>query len=254
MKSEISSDYLFHFTKEFNAIKGILRDGFKPFYCFERLNYLNLRDSSDNKFEMAFPIVSFCDLTEDKQSQHKQKFGKYAIVLSKEWGIRNNLTPVIYCNDQTITSRSLIELFNFADNIHSEKGKNNKSYKIISNIFTSLILLYKDYEGNVYDKDNQVFSEKRTRFYDEREWRYIPFAMDGLKYNLEKEEYEDEEYRDTENRDIQAREENLLKFNVDDLQNIYLKNKKEEKELLNYLKEYYTEIALEKLKNKMKII
>jgi hypothetical protein len=55
------------------------------------------RDSIQQNF-----IVCFCDILADQADYHKQCYGDNAIVLTKEWGINNNISPVRYAHNNSI--------------------------------------------------------------------------------------------------------------------------------------------------------
>ena len=99
-----SDDYLYHFTKEYDSLLGILRDKFKPFYCIEDLGFIY---EKERNLTMAFPITCFCDIPIERQNIHRQKYGTYGIGLKKEWAIRNHLSIVNYSYKESLASSSL---------------------------------------------------------------------------------------------------------------------------------------------------
>jgi hypothetical protein len=108
----ISANYLFHFTNKLDHIASIIIEGFKPFYCMEKLSYVDVKPKDNEEyFEMAFPIVSFCDLPIHLQKPHRKRFGGYGFALNKDWGIKRNITPVVYTNEYAYTSGVLKNFF-----------------------------------------------------------------------------------------------------------------------------------------------
>ena len=78
----VSSNTLFHFTKDLDTIKNILSDGlFWPIYCIEYDKGPNV----DGTFN-AFPMVCFCDIPLSQISEHLLDYGKYGIGINKQWG------------------------------------------------------------------------------------------------------------------------------------------------------------------------
>ena len=80
---------LFHYTKKFDALLSIIQNGLKFFYCSD---FLFMRF-------YACPMVCFCDIPMTDNEEHSEKYGSYAIGLSKEALIskyRKNLGPVNY--------------------------------------------------------------------------------------------------------------------------------------------------------------
>lgn len=201
-----SADYFFHFTNKLDHLVNIMNNYFMPFYCMESVEYLNLPDS--NIKGMAYPVVCFCDLPLNRQKEHKIKFGNYGIGLKKEWGIKNLLSPVIYSHPSSMTSASLRILIAMGNQLKINITENE--FRKFNNAVSLLLMLYKAYEGKNYIKDDKMFAEKSSRFYDEREWRYLPLNFDGLKLNLEIHEYQDTKILIEENEKIQKN--NKFKF------------------------------------------
>jgi hypothetical protein len=53
-------------------------------------------------YDNYFPMISFCDIPLALAKDQISKYGSYAIGLSKEWGISNQLNPVIYLESNSI--------------------------------------------------------------------------------------------------------------------------------------------------------
>ena len=87
---------LFHFTKKLDVLKSILRTGIIPNFCKEDLSY------EDRKRTIGVQMVSFCDIPLTRTSDFKKRYGEFAIGLSKEWAIRNQINPILYVNDMRI--------------------------------------------------------------------------------------------------------------------------------------------------------
>lgn len=248
MKSEVSSNYLYHFTSKLDTIISILKDSaFKPFYCLERLDYLSPPNEKGTFHEMAFPMVCFCDLPEDKQVNHRERFGVYSISLFKEWGFKRVLTPVTYCSERTLSALALKILIQ-----HSDEIKNDISYNQSNKLRNSLSILlmhYKSYEGFEYNKNLKTFELEKKRFYDERERRYLPIEIDKLNWNLTRIQFENPEFLRRENLKIQ--ESNSLRFDLSDIFKIQVKEEKEINSLLKNLSNEYRKEELQILKKKI---
>ncbi len=100
------SDNLFHFTKSIDILESILKNGFYARYCLEDIRWLN---SNEDKF-IAFPMVCFCDIPLSRATEHTEFYGSYGLGLTKDWGIRNNLNPVVYGTDNGLV-RDAIHYF-----------------------------------------------------------------------------------------------------------------------------------------------
>ena len=84
----ISSDLLFHYKPKFEVLKLILQHGFRHSLWSESLPF---RDSKQMNF-----MCCFCDILPEQAAAHKMCYGEYAIALTKEWGMRNGISPVRY--------------------------------------------------------------------------------------------------------------------------------------------------------------
>lgn len=93
-KKRLSSDYLYHFKRDYNIIKLILKSGFRHNCWAEKIPY---KKSVQENF-----IVCFCDIRHEDAAFHRSVYGNNAIVLTKEWAIRNGISPVRYVHQNSI--------------------------------------------------------------------------------------------------------------------------------------------------------
>lgn len=145
--------------------------------------------------EGAYAVVCFADLLPDEVERHSANFNSDSyIVMSKEWAIRNFISPVVYYTKESIPSATMKHWTNFfienQDRI-DVKGREELLYKS-----TTLMFAYmKQYEGVYFDNKRKNFSDETQVFYLEREWRWIPFVENGEAYYLSKELFLDENIR-----------------------------------------------------------
>ena len=144
--------------------------GFIKQYCSE-----NIYVSQKRKINIAIVMVSFTDipLVDYKKYCRKEKidnkfelgyYGDYGIGLTKEWAITNRLNPVLYIQQKSLAAESLVHLVKELKSI--EKENFEKKIKTAPLIYYS-----KNYEGK--NPKNEA-SDSIYRFYNEREWRYVP--------------------------------------------------------------------------------
>ena len=99
--SRLSPDSLFHFTPCLNNLLGILDKTFYPRYCYENFE-LTKRTTQliewVHLIDAALPMVCFSDIPLSQLMSHIKIYGKYGLGMSKEWGRREGLNPVIYFN------------------------------------------------------------------------------------------------------------------------------------------------------------
>ena len=161
----ISANTLFHFTPKEEYLISILRNGFIPRYCLES-NFI----ITDDVKRWAIPMVCFCDIPLGNTKEHMNKYGDFGIGMTKEWGVKNGLTPILYTTTNSQLSKSLKHQRNEIINLLLEK---NIPDIYDRNLYTSFFI--KEYEG-YYNKSK--IHDKLIRFYDEREWRYVPSKME----------------------------------------------------------------------------
>lgn len=194
----ISSNLLFHLTDKIDIVKSILSDKFYGSFCKETLHF-------DNKEDKLFvPMISFCDIPLSILS-NQTKYGEFGFGMTKEWGIKNQLNPVLYLEKNSLLSNSIVQSFigahKLLDVLEPEFGrinseldkmtidqKNNsldivkftklnneritqgKIFNIIQHIRYSLCFT-KHYSDDLQRTEELTPNYK---FYDEREWRYLP--------------------------------------------------------------------------------
>lgn len=168
----VSADTLFHFTSK-ESLKGILRTGgFWPTYSKEHFNQIFLADSP---FTIShIPMISFCDLrltqlSNPSISLHTKDFGKYGIGFHKFWGTSNKISPVVYVHKNSTTSNLISDLIKKVRTL--EKSDKSSGPENINVTLTEFIKFIKPYDGH-YQKGN--WKKKIRRYYDEREWRFVP--------------------------------------------------------------------------------
>ena len=94
--SSLSPYSIFHFTPSLDNLLGILKNTFYPRYCYDEFDLID--NDTQSFIEDAIPMVCFCDIPLSQLMNHINTYGKYGLGMSKEWGIREGLNPVIYFN------------------------------------------------------------------------------------------------------------------------------------------------------------
>ena len=95
MSIDSNSNTLFHYTNTKVKLLSILKNGLFPNYCMEELPF--------NKI-IGIPMISFCDIPLTRADVHRGKYGKFAIGLTKDWGKRNKLNPLLYLFSELYTA------------------------------------------------------------------------------------------------------------------------------------------------------
>jgi len=207
MSNVESANTLFHFTGSITYLKSILKNGLYIRYSLE--TYGEILENSES---LVLPMTCFCDIPLTRIENHTVKYGEYAIGLSKKWGLKNKVSPVVYThkNSSTVSILNSIisEIENYFDVTKQEKDLISKRWKLdkkthpyknqnqdnkVSSInykFGDFLSYIKPYSGEGFSNGNRF---EKVRFYDEREWRFVPLKKDVLSFEL-KDSYEEEYY------------------------------------------------------------
>lgn len=110
-----------HYTHEIETLKKILDNGFayvpnKRGLIADFLPHHNFEEREPQQFGM----ISFTDLPSVKAIRHRDDFGSYGVLVSKEWANSHNIQKVIYIDNKGPIFESLQKLFNqgYDDLIH----------------------------------------------------------------------------------------------------------------------------------------
>jgi hypothetical protein len=214
----LSTSSLFHYTYDYNNLLSILKEGFQPKYSLEKLSILKTNDlltalakeigvhnePEEITDELAIAMACFCDIPLNLIGGHVHIYGKYTIGLTKEWGIKNAISPVFYIADSE--TRFFFDVLirithRISPSIHEKVSdsttKDLPLFIEVTNLIRAtqnLIMFVKPYQGN-YERPRIGFSQKDYRFYDEREWRYRPPDFLTSRTYLTKDEFNDPKIR-----------------------------------------------------------
>lgn len=154
------SQTLFHFTKDLETLKKILKNGFWPRYCLEDTRWHEQLDAET----VAFPMVCFCDIPLSKIHSHLNFYGKYGLGVTKEWAINNKINPILYLAGENTLSQALREIISYAYSL--EETEKYNAIKTIRYIYQNI----KPTKGLM--TINNCLTEKD--FHLESEWRFVP--------------------------------------------------------------------------------
>lgn len=162
----LSSNVLWHMTKR-DAFFSILKSKqFRYSYSLEKA--FPLKDMKG----IAFPMISMSDLPFSEIASTKWTYGDFAIGLSRDWGVKKGFSPVWYCN---VGSRVWMQLNKL---VYEAGTKDDKGYFGIGMYLMS----------NVKFVQAPLISPKRKfrnyRFYDEREYRLVPYITETDKERI----------------------------------------------------------------------
>ena len=170
----LSSATLFHFTRNLETLKKILATGFKPFYSSEDLLMFGVAECP------GIPMVSFCDIPLSQARGHVQDYGRYAIGLDKRWGMAKNVSPVHYIYEDSICARVISSVYNALP----KEAFYADCRCMMFDTRTAIFFYGKPYRGHLRKRSTntgEILDKGEVVFYDEREWRYVPFADQTIK-------------------------------------------------------------------------
>ena len=215
----LSSNSLIHFANNIEAIKGILETDFNISYCRERVTL------GGKSQEFHVPMVSFCDIPLSEIKEHIHKYGNYAIGMTKDWGMRQGLNPVLYMAQTSFLSDSYRKVWN--DMIDASEDECWTD----SELATADILRYiKNYEADLTRKGKTI---KNYRFSDEREWRYVPPHSVDCDHIISSEWYNEQKNKNEADAKIKSLK---LSFDPEDIKYIIISDDKEIGDIVDHLR------------------
>lgn len=226
----ISTNSIIHYTNTLAKLKGIITEGFKIKYCVEKLI------SKTKSYGNAHPMISFCDIPLSDSSRHFDLYGSYGIGISKEWAKKYGINPVLYIDKDSRISDALDKL--------EKKFSGNK--KAIPDEAFNVILMTKCFSKNYRGplKRGKI-DDSNYKFYDEREWRFVPnksdignesVSVDATIYEKDKDLFNNKlsEYRFT--------------FNHDDISYLIVKSTDEIPDMIEFLRNsFYKTLKISEL-------
>ncbi len=207
----ISANTLFHFTRKYETLINILMSKFYPRLCLESCLF------SKNNEKWAVPMVCFCDIPLSNIAQHTQKYGNYAIGIKKNWAIDQGVSPILYVHDKSRFVEQCRNALEWSIE-HDGIGEAIIDERIAQ--LMSMFYMMKPYEG----EETIIGQRHKIRYYDEREWRYIPPISDGKNIFLTEENYNNKSVRDDFNA---SNEEYGVEFNPDAINYIIVEKEDE---------------------------
>lgn len=153
-----SANSLFRFWKDpkwlFDAIE---KNAMIPRYYPETVDYLDI-----DIFQVAYPMICFCDINFHKLEEHMKLYGGYGIAFSKQWGIQKGIQPLQYINKDSILCKDFSKAFRYALTAEYDDPTHN---------YMQTHMYYMKPIQGMMPRDG---AELNKNFTDEREWRYIP--------------------------------------------------------------------------------
>lgn len=156
----LSSNILWHQTGE---------DGFYAILKSKRLRYSYCLERIIPEFKLkpiAFPMISVSDYPFSEIGNNKWAYGNYCIGFRQNWGVKVGFSPVTYCSYGSRGLQVLNLLLHDAlkNDIQSQFGAVMFLFAQMKLVQAPLVTRHKTF--------------KNYRFYDEREWRVVPYITE----------------------------------------------------------------------------
>lgn len=234
-------NHIFHYTDNFDVLLKILRNGFSPSYCAEKINDV----------EYYIPMVSFCNIPLRDVDLY-MRYGKYGIGMSLEWALKNSISPVVYIHETTPFKDFYLNI----NKIHYNKMLNeifdNEKIENLKNKVDNLD--YSQYDlmlnriNDITIPAVQFFKNWKTFYkgqkiitYQEREWRFIP-KLENEKRIITK---TDNEFIELENKNFRKKP-HLPNYaadliNIENIRYILIKNEAQREKVIGVLNRKFGE-------------
>ena len=154
----LSSNILWHQTNESGFYKILQSRKLLYSYSLEKII-----PSFDFK-PIAFPMISMSDYPVSEMGNNSWAYGDYSIGFKQSWGVKAGFSPVWYCS---YGSKGLLQLNVLLENALKEKSKGR---------FGAVMYLYAQMKLVQAPLNTKSKSFNSYRFYDEREWRNVPYV------------------------------------------------------------------------------
>jgi hypothetical protein len=247
----LSSNELFHFTK-FEYLKGIINaKAFFPRYCLEFTFLSNQFERKASLLPVA--MTCFCDIPYELSHHHRERYGNHAIIMSENWKIRRKLNPVMYIQPESSVAMLLADFTNTAVGFTPLiTDENNdiavaKSLGSVTRKLTRLQYFIKQFENKeevIIEYAGKQRKFEKRRFYDEREWRYVPHPDDFFFLPLEIHEFDDKDKLGAANKRLKQYP---LTFEYGDINYLIVENESERQAIIQLIGDNKIEIKLSPL-------
>ena len=218
----ISANTVIHFTGDKESLKGILASGFSVFLCKETIV---MKEVATTKY---IPMISFCDIPISQAKDHLTKYGNYGIGLSMDWAVKNKLNPVLYMSRGSTLSQNVRSALNY----YKKREPSEEEETEYASRLMEIVRYMKNYEGPLQRKGKAVV--ENYRFYDEREWRYVPEISEFGKMMLTEVEFNNPIIKDKVAAKIAKMK---LGFHANEIKYIIINSDEEIHEFIRHLKD-----------------
>jgi len=148
-------------------LKAMLSRGFVARYYLEDIRWLHIQSRSYS----AYPMVCFCDIPLSRIMSHTDFYGGYGLGMTKEWALKNHLSPMLYSGDNSPLLNVVNDLFEQHAKSLSGKSKSKRLAREL--LLVETLAFAKPISGRMRRGTTEIEKD----FYQENEWRYVPKLM-----------------------------------------------------------------------------
>ena len=240
---------LFRFSKDFESLQKVLKNGIYPNYCEEDLSFDN------EMFVIGIPMISFCDIPITLLDEHTSRYGVYGIGLSKEWGINNGVTPIMYIANNAVLRSAhyhIMNDFKLTEIVNSQEFKDKMLRETVLkglplDMYAKRLNAQLEHDVNTYivgymKKYKGEYKGKPINNYVENEWRFIVPDTKDTKWMWSKDAYDEWRFPKGKPNDVpkpkptDSLTKYKLTFTPNDVKYILVKNLEFKKRTIEYIK------------------
>ncbi len=161
-----SSNTLFHYTDTMEKLQTILQNGLYTSYSKEMIF------ANGVVKEFAVPIISFCDIPLSNVSEHVEKYGRYAIGVSKDFAELHCFSKVFYLERYSDVAEGIFGIHDYVVENFVEKIEEEGFWKLNDGVLRMLQII----KNNVGPLIRKTGTMADYEFFKEMEWRYTPMV------------------------------------------------------------------------------
>lgn len=230
----MSNKILIHVTSSFDKITSILSDESLRLSYSEEDFIVGARKVSS----AAHPMVCFSEFDIEHLEKAEITYGQYGISFSLDWARSKKISPVIYINPISMAANGLGTLL---------RSRRNKIKNVLPNDLKLAIIKIKCFTKNETGYNSHL-KIKNFNFKNENEWRFVPekneignglISQDKSKYR------KSEETKKMYNAKLLKFP---LKFSLQAINKIYVKNQSEVEKLSKAFPKLKTQIEISRWK------
>jgi len=170
----------------------------------------------------AFPMVCFCDIPLSRIEEHVDFYGHYGVGLSRAWGERSGLNPLLYIAGTNSLATSLVNLAGVS------RRHNPDDSALAAHLLHHMASFTKPVSGQMTIATERVEKD----FYQESEWRFVP-DHDELPQFLSQSQFVDKKLLADANQ--KARDISMLRFTPADVRYIFVQFDSEIPAMINFI-------------------